>query len=108
MAKLPFYFDPTAAGVGVFLGPTETRLMELAWREGPVTVKKALFLLGSDCRLAYTTVMTVLARLEKKGLLTRKKDGRGFVYTVAIKRNKFIEGRLKIVNDCLRANFKAK
>ncbi|MCK4632245.1 MAG: BlaI/MecI/CopY family transcriptional regulator [candidate division Zixibacteria bacterium] len=108
MAKLPFYFDPTATGVGVFLGPTEAQLMELAWREGPMTVKKALFLLGNDCRLAYTTVMTVLARLEKKGLLDRKKDGRGFVYTVAIKRAKFIEGRLKIVNDCLRANFKAK
>jgi predicted transcriptional regulator len=34
-------------------------------------------------RLAYTTVMTVLSRLYTKGLLTRERDGRRYVYSIA-------------------------
>lgn len=37
--------------------------------------------------LAYTTVMTVLVRLHKKGLVTREKSGRQFFYTAAKKKD---------------------
>jgi len=50
---------------------------ELAVSEIQQTLKNS----GHD--LAYTTVMTVLVRLHKKGLVTRKKDGRQFLYSAA-------------------------
>jgi predicted transcriptional regulator len=101
----PFYFDPHAEGIAVFLGPTEAKLMELAWEKKTLTVKKALFYLGENNKLAYTTVMTVLTRLAEKGLLRRVREGRSFVYEPAIDRDSFIKERLKIVNECLKKNF---
>ena len=61
------------------LGPLEERLLEALWQRGPATVRE---LQESDCRdLAYTTVMTTLDRLFKKGVLTREAEGRAFRYT---------------------------
>jgi hypothetical protein len=73
--KKSFYFDPYASGTAVFLGPIEAQLMDLAWQKKNLTVKTALFSLGSEKKLAYTTVMTVLARLAKKGLLQKRRTG---------------------------------
>lgn len=42
--------------------------------------------------LAYTTVMTVLARLAEKGALARRKDGKRFVYRVSQKTDKLKSG----------------
>jgi len=65
------------AGGSVF-GPLETRLLELLWAQRrPATVghiRRAL------PELAYTTIMTTLDRLYRKGLLLRDKDGRAFAY----------------------------
>ena len=105
MTARSFYFDPHAAGLAVFLGPTETRLMELAWEKKELSVKKALFYLGSDDQPAYTTVMTVLSRLADKGLLKRKKNGRVFVYRPAVDRKTFISDHVKVVRECLKNNF---
>jgi len=60
------------------LGPLETRLLEILWlHEHAVTVRDAQLALPG---LAYTTVMTTLDRLYRKGLLLRQKDGRAFAY----------------------------
>ena len=103
-----FYFDPYAAGLDVLLGPTEARLMELAWERGHLTVKSALFHLGDQTARAYTTVMTVLNRLVDKGLLDRKKSGRSYTYSVVVKRDAFIESRLTVIRACLQKNFEPK
>jgi predicted transcriptional regulator len=65
------------------IGPLEMQAVGLVEAHQPATVaeiQKYLKQGGSD--LAYTTVMTVLARLEKKGILTRRKEGKRFVYSV--------------------------
>ncbi|MQA87456.1 MAG: BlaI/MecI/CopY family transcriptional regulator [Streptosporangiales bacterium] len=65
------------------LGPLETAAMEVLWRaDEPLSVRQVLDRLNQDrCPLlAYTTVMTVLARLADKGALTRQPRGRGFAY----------------------------
>ena len=100
-----FYFDPSADGIAVFLGPTEATLMELAWKHHRLSVKKALYYLGPEEKPAYTTVMTVLGRLADKGLLVREKDGRNYIYRPALSRHEFIENRLKLVSRCLKRNF---
>lgn len=101
----PFYFDPAAEGLAVFMGPTEARLMEIAWSQNSLTVKQALFHLGENNRRAYTTVMTVLSRLAGKQLLIREKAGRSFVYHSKIDRETFLKSRIKTVADCLKKNF---
>jgi predicted transcriptional regulator len=61
------------------LGPLEQRILDGLWVKNTATVRE---LVDDDCRdLAYTTVMTTLDRLYKKGLLTRKEEGRAFRYT---------------------------
>ena len=60
------------------LGSLERELMTLAWAHTEITVRGACDALGSG--VAYTTVMTAMDRLFKKGLLARRKAGRAFVY----------------------------
>ena len=60
------------------LGPLETRLLELLWRQGRAVSVRHIQLALPE--LAYTTVMTTLDRLYRKGVLLRHKDGRAFLY----------------------------
>jgi predicted transcriptional regulator len=60
------------------LGPLEQRMLDALWTRGSATVRELLEDGSQD--LAYTTVMTTLDRLFKKGLLTRAEDGRAFRY----------------------------
>jgi predicted transcriptional regulator len=67
------------------LGPLERKVMAQLWAAGPSTVAEVAAALndGATAPLAYTTVMTILARLFEKGFVSRTKDGRGFRYTAA-------------------------
>jgi predicted transcriptional regulator len=69
------------------LGSLEERVMEIVWESAPISVRDVARMLGG--RLAYTTVMTTLDRLHKKGLLDRDKDGTAFVYRSALDRDEF-------------------
>jgi predicted transcriptional regulator len=60
------------------LGPLEIQVMEVIWECGECSVHDVVEKL--DTRLAYTTVMTTLDRLFKKGMLNRHKLERAFVY----------------------------
>ena len=59
--------------------------MDALWRGAPASVKTVLQRVNEGRaqadQLAYTTVMTVLGRLHKKGILHRAKAGRGYEYT---------------------------
>lgn len=69
--------ETLSAGGSIF-GPLETRLLELLWAQArPATVSHIRRALPE---LAYTTIMTTLDRLYRKGLLQREKDGRAFAY----------------------------
>lgn len=73
-----------AGARGAALGHLETQVMELVWRYGDSNVHDVVR--GLERPLAYTTVMTTLDRLYKKGLLERRKEERAFVYTPRISR----------------------
>jgi predicted transcriptional regulator len=66
------------------LGALERGVMDLVWSRGEVSVREACERFGQG--VAYTTVMTTMDRLFKKGLLTRRKVGRAFVYAAAASR----------------------
>jgi len=71
------------------LGTLEREVMAVVWDRGETSVKDVTALLSSP--VAYTTVMTTMDRLFKKGLLTRRKVGRAFVYQAAATRDE-LEG----------------
>jgi predicted transcriptional regulator len=55
--------------------------MEVVWDEGGwINTREVLEALADERQLAYTTVMTILVKLWKKGLLERRKDGRAYAY----------------------------
>ena len=69
------------------LGPLEADVMDVMWAvDEPLTVRTVLDRLneGRTSHLAYTTVMTVMARLADKGILSRRRDGRGYSYQAEI------------------------
>src|SRR5262249_39095301 len=69
------------------LGKLEREALEQTWRRGEMSVREMHLAFGES--VAYTTVMTTLDRLYKKGLLTRRKDGRAFFYSPRISREEF-------------------
>ena len=63
------------------LGHLEAAVMERLWSwQRPVAVREVLEDLQRDRGIAYTTVMTVMDNLHRKGILTRQMDGRAYVY----------------------------
>lgn len=64
--------------------------MSVVWELGAASVQQVAARLGTS--LAYTTVMTTLDRLFRKGLLQREKQNRAFVYS-AVLSPKDVEGR---------------
>ena len=70
------------------VGPLELEVLGIlngASEQSVAQAQAALKAAGHE--LAYTTVMTVLVRLQKKGLATRAKDGRQFLYSAAKKKD---------------------
>jgi predicted transcriptional regulator len=61
------------------LGPLEMQLLQGLWKRGSATVRELID--ERETTLAYTTVMTTLDRLHKKGILDRVADGRAFRYS---------------------------
>lgn len=62
------------------LGELERAVMEVLWNRGEPCVVRDVAQALVDRRLAYTTVMTVLDRLAKKGVVRRQRDGRAWRY----------------------------
>src|SRR6266545_2691218 len=60
--------------------PLELQCLKALWTLGEGKVRDVRGVLTQSRNLAYTTVMTILDRLEKKGGVTRRKVGRTFVY----------------------------
>jgi predicted transcriptional regulator len=69
------------------LGKLESELMDRLWDRPEISVRDLQAEIGS--RLAYTTIMTTLDRLYKKGLLNRKKVGKAFIYAPVMTREQY-------------------
>ena len=66
--------------------PLELQCLKALWELGEANVKDVRRVLTGNRKLAYTTVMTVLDRLERRGGVRRRKIGRSFVYTPTLSR----------------------
>ena len=85
------------------LGALEREVLSIAWKREEISVRDACEELGTS--IAYTTVMTTMDRLFKKGLLARRKVGRAFVYKAAAT-EKEMEGAVatELVHSLLHRN----
>jgi BlaI family penicillinase repressor len=62
------------------LAPLELDCMNTLWPIGEGTVREIRDLLAARRPRAYTTIMTIMDRLARKGVVERKKTGRAYVY----------------------------
>ncbi len=76
------------------LTEAELRLMDVMWKKGAATVSDVVAALPGEEPPAYSTVLTTLRILERKGYLSHEKEGRAYVYQPVIGRE---EARRSVV-----------
>ncbi|HEY6972447.1 MAG TPA: BlaI/MecI/CopY family transcriptional regulator [Candidatus Angelobacter sp.] len=82
------------------LSKAETRILEQCWKLGTCSVREILDSLPEDERVAYTTVQTLVYRLEQKGALRKvKKIGNAQLFEPAINQNQFRSGLVRDLLD---------
>jgi predicted transcriptional regulator len=77
----------------ISLADREAQLMDALWDHGPSTVNEVQARLSDE--LAYTTVLTMLRKLEAKGYVGHEEEGRAHRYHALIERTAAQEGALK-------------
>ena len=65
------------------LGDLQLRIMKVLWNEGPASVAHVQEELDGES-LAYTTVATMLRKMEDRGLVRHRENGRRFIYEAAV------------------------
>jgi predicted transcriptional regulator len=83
-------------------GELEAAIMDVFWTSNASrVVREVVADLGPERPLAYTTVMTVMDNLYRKGWLTRERDGRAWRYSAALSRDTYTA---QAMNDALSAS----
>ena len=88
------------------LGSLERQVLEGLWALGREASVREL-LAGFEGSMAYTTLMTTLDRLFKKGLLERRREGRAFLYKSQVTRDQLHRGVAADVIDSLLGHGRA-
>lgn len=73
----------------------ETEVMEEVWRQGESNVRTIMNALNarSERQRKYTTIMTIMSRLDKKRLLTRRREGKTDFYAPVMTREEYKQAR---------------
>lgn len=76
---------------GKFLGELEKEIMEVVWQSTkPITVRLVFESISNRRKIAYTTVMTIMSRLVKKGYLKTEVSGKAYIYKAVYTKDKFL------------------
>jgi BlaI family transcriptional regulator, penicillinase repressor len=62
------------------LGSLQSEVMELIWRQGEATVAQLVDTIGRGRVITYTTVLSAVQKLERKGWLKHRSAGRAYIY----------------------------
>jgi len=82
------------------LSKAEARILEQCWKLGTCSVREILESLPDDERVAYTTVQTLVYRLEEKGALRKvKKIGNAQLFEPAIDEREYRRGLMRDLLD---------
>jgi len=85
------------------LGELESAVLEALWSHGPLSTPAVHDVVGVPRNLAYTTILTVLQRLHKKGLVSREEQGRAHLYSAVLSREQFASRRGQALATALAA-----
>lgn len=96
-------FALDSRGLARVLGELEARILEAVWELGEATVKDVAATLGPGTHVK--TVMTVMNRMVEKGVLQRRRRGRGYAYVAAADRERFVQQVARRVLSGLLADF---
>lgn len=77
------------------LHPLEAEVMEVIWDRGEASVREVMDVINKAAGKprAYTTYMTILGRLDKKGLVTRRREGKTDHFTPLTSRDAYADVR---------------
>lgn len=75
------------------LGELEGLVLDRLWEDGELATPAVHEAVGRPRGLAYTTILTVLQRLHKKGLVVRREQGKSHTYAAALARAEFARRR---------------
>ena len=79
------------------LTAAQREIMEIVWARGEVSVADVRTAIGASRRVARNTVQTMMGRLEERGWLTHRQDGRAFLYRAASPREESIGRKVREV-----------
>jgi len=68
----------------VALSDLQIALMRVLWQRDEASVADIAAVLGAERGLKYTTVATLLTRLEKRGVIEQRRDGRQLIYRALV------------------------
>lgn len=96
---MSFRVRPGKTGLQIRLHELESEVMDAIWSKDleRFAVSDVLAFLTQRRELAYTTVMTTLVRLQEKGLLSRERDGKRYLYSPTLSRAEFLESTAREV-----------
>ena len=83
------------------LGDLQLRIMKALWARGEATVAEIQEAVPGGADLAYTTVATMLRKMEVRGLVGHRADGRTFIYRAAVAEDQVSRGMAEHVLDRL-------
>ena len=82
------------------LGELQLQVMEAVWRRGKATVAQVHEDLSAERKIAYTTVLTTMRALERRGMVTHETVGKAFRYAPAVSRGQYTRASVdKLVGD---------
>ena len=84
------------------LGSLQSEVMELVWEREEATVAQLVEAISKDRPVTYTTVLSAVQKLTKKGWLKHRSEGRAYVYSAARQRTEVGRSRL---GELLRTAF---
>jgi len=101
-------FRPDRPGIRKVLGDLEAEIMEVIWARPAgrgTTVRDVFEVLYDRRHLAYTTIMSTMARLAKKHLLRAEKADAAYVYYPTVTQEEFVSGFVGRILEDLLVNF---
>jgi BlaI family penicillinase repressor len=83
------------------LSPAQREIMEIVWQRGEVTATEVRRVLAQTRKVARNTVRTLLERMEEKGWLKHRAEGRTFLYAAARPRQASIGQKVREIVETI-------
>lgn len=85
------------------LGDLQLAIMQVLWRKGEATVRRVQEAIRAERPLALTTVATMLTKMENKGLVEHRAEGRRYVYRPLVSERQVRRSMVRRLTDGLFA-----